>query len=83
MPGLATRVGDDVKAGDFVLGTVTNSETPYERTTVMYEPGSEVEGQAVARELGVQSRVVPMDEETRALVEGAPVAVIAGEDRAQ
>jgi hypothetical protein len=83
VPDLAARVGDDVEAGDFVLGTVTNSETPFERTTVMYEPGSEDEGEAVAQELGVQSRVVPMEEDVRALVDGAPVAVIAGEDRAQ
>jgi hypothetical protein len=83
VPDLAARVGDDVEAGDFELGTVTNSETPFERTTVMYEPGSEDEAQAVARELGVQANVVQMDEETRALVDGATVAVIAGEDRAQ
>jgi LytR cell envelope-related transcriptional attenuator len=82
VPDLAARVGDDVEAGDFVLGPVTNSETPFENTTVMYEPGSEDEGQAVARELGL-ARVIPMDAETRALAEGAPVAVIAGEDRAQ
>ena len=81
VPDLAARVGDDVEAGDFVLGTVTNSESPYDKTTVMYEPGSEDEGQAVAQELGVQARVVPMDDETRALVDGAPVAVIAGSDR--
>lgn len=81
VPDLAARVGDDVEAGDFVLGAVTNSESPLENTTVMYEPGSEDEGQAVARELGA-ARVVPMDDETRALADGAPVAVIAGEDRA-
>ena len=83
VPDLAARVGDDVKAGEFTLGTVTNSESPFEKTTVMFEPGSEDEGQAVARELGVQAQVVPMDEETRALVDGAPVAVIAGADRAE
>ena len=83
VPGLATRVGDDVKAGDFTLGRVTNSESPFDKTTVMFEPGSEDEGQAVARELGLQAQVVPMDEDTRALVDGAPVAVIAGADRAE
>jgi hypothetical protein len=83
VPDLAAKVGDDVEAGDFVLGTVTNSESPFDQTTVMFEPGSEDEGLAVARALGVQANVVPMDDETRALVDGAPVAVIAGEDRAQ
>ena len=81
-PDLAAKVGDDVVAGDFELGTVTNSETPYDRTTVMFEPGSETEADAVAQELGLQANVVPMDSETRALVDGAPVAVIAGQDRA-
>jgi hypothetical protein len=83
VPDLAARVGDDVKAGDFVLGTVTNSEVPFEKTTVMFEPGSEDEGQAVARELGLQAQVIQMDADTRALVDGATVAVIAGDDRAQ
>jgi hypothetical protein len=82
-PDLAAKVGDDVVAGDFELGTITNSETPYDRTTVMFEPGSETEAEAVAQELGVQANVVAMDADTRALVDGAQVAVIAGADRAQ
>jgi hypothetical protein len=82
-PDLAAKVGDDIVAGDFELGTITNSETPYDRTTVMFEPGSETEAEAVAQELGVQANVVAMDAETRALVDGAQVAVIAGVDRAQ
>ena len=82
VPDLAARVGDDVEANDFVLGAVTNSEVPFDKTVVMYEPGSEDEGQAVAKDLGV-ARVEPMDDDTRALADGATVAVVAGEDRAQ
>ncbi len=82
VPDLAARVGDDVEANGFLLGPVTNSETPFEVTTVLYEPGSEDEGQAVAKALGAV-RTEPMDPDTRALVDDAPVAVVAGEDRAQ
>lgn len=79
--GLAAKVGDDVEANDFVVGNVTNSETPFDDTVVMFTPGNEREAQAVATKLGV-TRVQPMDAETRALVGEAGVAVIAGEDRA-
>lgn len=82
VPDLAARVGDDVEANDFTLGRVTNSESPFEKTVVMYEPGSEDEGQAVGKALGL-ARVLPMAPDVRALAEGAPVVVIAGEDRAQ
>ena len=81
VPDLAARVGDDVEGGGFQLGTVSNSESPFDNTVVLYAPGSEDEGQAVARELGV-ARVEQIDAETQAIVEGAPVVVIAGEDRA-
>lgn len=82
VPDLAARVGDDVDSNGFVLGRVTNSDSPFEKTVVMFEPGSEDEGQAVAQALGL-ARVQPMAADVRALVEGAQVAVIAGEDRAQ
>lgn len=80
VPGLAAKVGDDVEANEFELGTVTNSETPYENTTVVYAAGAQREAQAVATALGA-ARVRPMDAEIRALAQGADVAVIAGEDR--
>lgn len=82
VPDLAARVGDDVEANGFTLGRVTNSEAPFGKTVVMYEPGNEDEGQAVAKDLGL-ARVQPMAADVRALAEGAPVAVIAGDDRAQ
>ncbi|MGI8462521.1 MAG: LytR C-terminal domain-containing protein, partial [Solirubrobacterales bacterium] len=82
VPDLAARVGEDVEANDFTLCRVTNSESPFEKTVVMYEPGSEDEGQAVGKALGL-ARVLPMAPDVRALAEGAPVVVIAGEDRAQ
>lgn len=80
VPGLAAKVGDDVEANEFQLGTVTNSETPYENTIVVYAAGAQRDAQAVATALGA-ARVRPMDAEIRALAQGADVAVIAGEDR--
>jgi hypothetical protein len=80
-PGLAAKVADDVEANDFTVGNVTNSETPFDDTVVMFTPGNEREAQAVATKLGV-TRILPMDAETRPVVGEAGVAVIAGEDRA-
>jgi hypothetical protein len=80
VPGLAAAVGDDIEAGGFQLGNVTNSVTPFERTVVMFERGQEDEAEAVAKRLGVKD-VKPMDAQTRELAEGADAVVIAGEDR--
>ena len=80
-PGLAAKVGDDVEANGFVVGNVTNSESPFDDTVVMFTPGNEREAQAVANKLGV-TRVQDMDADTSAAVGDAGVAVIAGEDRA-
>jgi hypothetical protein len=81
-PGLAAKVGDDVEANGFVVGDVTNSESPFEDTVVMFTPGNEREAQAVANKLGV-TRIQPMDADTSAAAGEAGVAVIAGEDRAE
>jgi hypothetical protein len=80
--GLAARVGDDLEANDYTVGTVTNSETPTDETVVLYERGHEEEARVVARDLGV-SVVQLIDPESRDLVEGADVVVVAGEDRAR
>ena len=80
-PGLADKVGDDVEANGFMVGAVTNSESPFETTVVMYTPGNEREAEAVANKLGAVS-LKPMDASTRAVVGEAGVAVIAGADRA-
>jgi LytR cell envelope-related transcriptional attenuator len=80
--GLAARVGDDLEANDYTVGTVTNSETPTDETVVLYERGHEEEARVVARDLGV-TVVQLIDPESRQLVEGADVVVVAGEDRAQ
>lgn len=81
VPGLADKVGDDVEANGFTVGAVTNSESPFDDTVVMFTPGNEREAEAVANKLGAVS-VQPMDASARARAGGAGVAVIAGQDRA-
>jgi LytR cell envelope-related transcriptional attenuator len=80
VPGLAARVGDDVEANGYTLGTVTNSPTPATQTVVLYERGHEEDAKFVARDLGVDV-VQLVDPESRELAQGADVVVVAGEDR--
>jgi hypothetical protein len=82
VPGLAAKVGDDVEANGYALGAVTNSETPADETTVLFERGHEEEARSVARDLGLKD-VSPVDSDSSAVAEGADVVVVAGEDRAR
>ncbi len=81
VPGLAGKVGDDIKSNGYQLGAVTNSPSPANTSYVMFERGHEQEAQAVAHDLGIKD-VKLIDKETSALSQGAPVVVVAGEDRA-
>ncbi len=49
VPGLAAKVGDDVRVNGLQLGAVGNSRTQFDQTVVMYEPG-----RAAAAEKGCQ-----------------------------
>jgi LytR cell envelope-related transcriptional attenuator len=82
VPGLAAKVGDDVETNGYALGAVTNSELPADESMVLFERGHEDEAEAVADDLGIKS-VELIDEDSRALADGADVVVIAGEDRAE
>jgi LytR cell envelope-related transcriptional attenuator len=82
VPGLAAKVGDDVRVNGFELGTVSNSRRQFDQTVVMYEAHQQRAAKKVAHDLGVKP-VQPIDRETQRLVGGADVVVIAGEDRAQ
>lgn len=82
VPGLAANVSDDVVANGFVVEAVTNSESPYQQTVVMFERGHQTEAEAVARALGVNP-LQPLDAETGSVAGSADVVVIAGEDRAR
>lgn len=79
-PGLAGTFSKQLKDGDYQTGQVTNTETGFESSTVMYDTGNEACADEVARLLSIQA-TEPMDQEVRRIGE-APVAVILGEDRA-
>jgi hypothetical protein len=81
-PGLAAKVGDDVRVNGFKLGTVTNSRDQFDQTVVMYGPGQQRAAQKVAHDLGVKP-VQPIDRQTEQTADGADVVVIAGADRAK
>jgi hypothetical protein len=82
VPGLAAKVGDDVQANGFALGTETNSRHPFDQTVVMYQPHQRAAAQKVAHDLGVKP-VQPIDRQSQQATNGANVVVIAGADRAK
>ncbi|HKG37178.1 MAG TPA: LytR C-terminal domain-containing protein [Solirubrobacterales bacterium] len=81
VPGLANRTGDQLENGGFQLGAVTNSNSSFSRSVVMYREGFRPEGQMVAKDLRIR-RLQSMAEDIAALAAGANVAVVVGEDRA-
>ena len=81
VPGLGAKVGDDVEANDFKLGTVTTIPEPFDQTVVMFEKGQERAARRLARDLGV-GPVQPIDRQAQRLAAGADLVVIAGQDRA-
>jgi LytR cell envelope-related transcriptional attenuator len=79
--GLAGDYGDMVESRGFQLGNVTNTESAQELSAVMFKPNNGRAAQKVAKSLDIP-RVQPMTEEVAQLGEGAPVAVVVGEDSA-
>jgi LytR cell envelope-related transcriptional attenuator len=82
VPGLAAKVGDDVRVNGFRLGAVTNSRDQFDQTVVMYAPGQQRAARKVAHDLGVKP-LQPIDRQTEQTAGEADVVVIAGADRAQ
>jgi len=82
VPGLAGKVGDDLKVNGFELGTISNSRTRFDQTVVMYEPGQRRAAKRVAHDLGVEP-VQRIDRQTEQAAGGTGVVVIAGADRAR
>jgi LytR cell envelope-related transcriptional attenuator len=81
VPGLAAKVGDDVRVNGFRLGAVTNSSEQFDQTVVMYARGQQRAAKKVAHDLGVKP-LQPIDRQTERAVGDADVVVIAGADRA-
>ncbi len=81
VPELAARFSSKVKSKGFELGSVSNSDSSFEESVVMYSSGHAPEGHRVAKALGI-SRVKPQTAEIAKVSGGAPVSVIVGEDYA-
>lgn len=79
--GLAATVGDQVEGAGFQLGAVGNTAGGFSGSTVMYARGNAPEAKRVAKALGIQ-QVELITAEVESVADGAPVAVVVGEDNA-
>jgi hypothetical protein len=79
--GLAATWGGKVEEDGFELGAVTNTESEFEDSVVMFKPGHEPEAKEVAERLSI-SKVQPMISEVAEVSGGANVSVVVGEDNA-
>jgi hypothetical protein len=79
--GLAATWGGKVEEQGFELGAVTNTESEFEDSVVMFKPGRKPEAKVVAKRLSI-SKVQPMISEVAEVSGGANVSVVVGEDNA-
>lgn len=81
VPGLASTFGDKIEGKGFTLGAVTNSESSFADSVVMFKRGHKAEAKRVAAQLQI-AKLRPMNGEVASVAAGADVAVIVGEDNA-
>ncbi|HVW46549.1 MAG TPA: LytR C-terminal domain-containing protein [Solirubrobacterales bacterium] len=79
--GLAATWGGKVEEKGFELGAVTNTESEFETSVVMFRPGREPEAKEVSERLSI-AKVQPMSSEVAGVSGGAGVSVVVGEDNA-
>src|SRR5829696_3960990 len=83
-PGLAAQSAAQLKQGQYKVGPVGNTSTPFGTSVVMYD-ASQDQGQpcapVIAQVVGI-SKTQAMDGEVRQAAEGDPVAVVLGDDKA-
>lgn len=80
VPGLGSKVGDDVEANGFTLGAVSAFGEQINDTVVLFEPGAERAANRLSTQLGAVP-VQPIDRQAQRLAEGADLVVLAGRDR--
>lgn len=80
-PGLAAGYGRKVERKGFRLGEVSNSNSSFETSVVMFKPGSAPEANRVAKALKVD-KLEPMTSDIVAVSGPARVTVVVGEDDA-
>jgi LytR cell envelope-related transcriptional attenuator len=79
--GLAATWGDKIETKGFELGAVTNTNSTFEDSVVMFEPGAKPEAKVVAKRLNI-SKIEPMVAEVAEVSNEAKVSVVVGEDNA-
>jgi hypothetical protein len=79
--GLAGTYAKQLKDQSYQTGKVTNTESAFDASTVMFDSGSEACAAEVGQVLSIQG-TEPMNQEVRSIAEGAAVAVVLGEDKA-
>ena len=79
--GLAASWGDKIENKGFELGAVTNTNSTFEESVVMFEPGAKPEAKEVAERLQIKN-VEPMIPEVAEVSNEAKVSVVVGEDNA-
>jgi hypothetical protein len=79
--GLAATWGGKVEEKGFELGAVTNTESQFENSVVMFKKGHEPESKEVAEKLSIP-KVQPMNSEVAGVSGNANVSVVVGEDNA-
>ncbi len=79
--GLAATWGDKIEKKGFELGAVTNTNSTFEESVVMFEPGAKPEAKEVAERLSIKN-VEPMIPEVAEVSNEAKVSVVVGEDNA-
>jgi hypothetical protein len=79
--GLAATWGGKVEKKGFELGAVTNTNTSFEKSVVMFKQGRKPEATEVAQQLQIK-KLQPMNSEVAQVSGEANVSVVVGEDNA-
>jgi LytR cell envelope-related transcriptional attenuator len=79
--GLAATWGDKIEKKGFELGAVTNTNSTFPESVVMFEPGAKPEAKVVAERLKIK-KVQPIVAEVGEVSNEAKVSVVVGEDNA-
>jgi hypothetical protein len=79
--GLAATWGETIESNGFELGAITNTNSTFEKSVVMFEPGAKPEAKEVAQRLKIKN-VEPMIPEVAEVSNEAKVSVVVGEDNA-
>lgn len=79
--GLAAGFAKDLEAKGYSVGPITNTESGFETSVVMFAKGAQECAPEVGEVVGVQPSE-PMDSEVQGIAEGADLAVVLGDDKA-